>query len=114
MIGGDNVATSKRGTTPTFAVTLPVVLANVSTIEFLFKQYNRETADIVVEKTYPADVSYDVESSKFIISFTLEESYKFEANKSFFMDTRINYTSGQIPKTNIVEITMNNTLFAEE
>ena len=101
----------KRGTTPTLPVTVNVDISTVNKIEFIFKQQNSESSAKLVLKTYPTDVEYDSTNKLFYIYFTEEETRKFIENKPFYMDTKIVYTGGKIPKTPIIELMMNNTLF---
>jgi hypothetical protein len=101
----------KRGTTPTLPVTVDVDISTVSKIEFIFKQQNSESSTKLVLKTYPTDVEYDSTKKLFYVYFTEDETRKFIENRPFYMDTRITYTGGKIPKTPIIELMMNNTLF---
>ncbi len=110
------MVTYKRGTTPTIPVSIPAIdITNISTIEFIFKQYNNESSPTILLKKYPTDdvIAYNSNDKLFYIYLTESESRLFIENKTFYMDTRITYTGGKIPKTNIVSLTMNNTLFAE-
>lgn len=103
----------KRGTTPTIPVTISAItdITLINTIEFIFKQRPSENAEKIILKTYPTNVTYDTANKIFYVYFTDAETRLFLPDKNFYMDTKITYVGGKIPKTKIVELYMNKTLF---
>lgn len=102
----------KRNTTPSLEVTFAIDNENLQSIEFVFKQEDKESAPALVEKTYPDDVTY--KDGVYRVPFTTEETLRFEENKHFYMDTRPHTKGGAIPETPIVKLFMNKTLFKSE
>ena len=100
---------------------LPVTIddpnfANISSIEFLFKQTeNGET----IKSAYwskdgtSRDASQKGSENVILVSFPIEDSYLFQQDEMFFLDTRIHYDgSEQNPYTPIIRLRMRSTLFA--
>ena len=90
---------------------------SISAIEFLFAQskngealktayWSREGESrdcFLIEGTYDIGVI-----------FTRDNTYLFRQNAPFFLDTRIHYSDSEYnPETPIVQLTMNQTLFAK-
>lgn len=113
------VVTVKAGT----AFSFPVEIEDenfdlIEKIEFMFKQ---EEDDDEGEALKTALWSRDgesrdcekVENENVIkVSFSRADTYRFEQNEFFFMDTRITYAGAtENPATNIVKLKMANTLF---
>lgn len=90
----------------------------IEAIEFLFKQ----TEEGETLKT--AYWSRDGESRDAVlidgtqtisVRFRREDTYLFQQNENFFIDTRIHYTNtDENPYTPILQLRMNQTLFAED
>lgn len=90
----------------------------IEAIEFLFKQ----TEDGETLKT--AYWSRDGESRDAVlidgtqtisVRFRREDTYLFQQNENFFIDTRIHYmNTDENPYTPILQLRMNQTLFAED
>lgn len=107
----------KRRTTPKLKVRLKnldetLIPDGIDHIEFIFKQYRSEDSRCLVSKTYPGDVVY--ENGCFLIPFTEDDTCKFAQDRTFFMDTRPVLATGDIPRTPIVSLMMDATLFGED
>ena len=104
----------KQGLRFTMAVEFDIDLDTVKKIEFLFKQKGNSSDTALKTATYPEDATRKGTENIILIPWTQAETYLFQAGKSFYLDTRItlNDTDNQ-PETNIVELTMNPTLFSE-
>ena len=90
--------------------------ANISAIEFLFKQ-NKNGQTLKTAYWSAEGESRDAElkddTQTIMISFSRDDSYLFRQNSTFFMDTRIHYgDTPDNPFTKIISLTMNETLFA--
>lgn len=103
----------KRRTTPRQKVQVGVDVGVISTMTFIYKTEKTEEAEVLVEKTYPGEVTYDEVGGYFVIPWTEEETLLFQPNDIFYMDTRIELEDGSVPVTNIISLTMNPTLFGE-
>jgi len=103
----------KRGTTPVLKIKIgDIPNSNISTIEFLFKQVESESAPALVEKDYPgADVDYNATSNRYHVSLTEAESRLFLECRNFFMDTRVTLSNGKIVPTKIAKLFADKTLF---
>ena len=103
----------KRRTTPTLKISIPKInIADVESIDFLFKSVHSETAPAIIKKSYPKEVSFDSESGYFLLSFTEEETLLFKGSIAY-MDTRPHLNGGKIPKTTIVSFDIESTLFGD-
>lgn len=112
----DGKPTTKRGTTPTLSVTVSGLDEDKSLakVEFLFKQKEKETAPVLAVKVYTGGGATDTAvytDGVFYLSFTEAESRQFKADDTYYMDTRITYTDGSIPMTEIMELYSLPTLF---
>jgi len=90
--------------------------ANISAIEFLFKQNKRGQT---LKTAYWSsdgqcrDAELKDGTQTIMISFSRDDSYLFRQGSTFFMDTRIHYgDTNDNPFTKIISLTMNETLFA--
>lgn len=100
---------------------LPVTIddpnfARIDAIEFLFKQ--TEGGETLKTAYWSSDGdSRDAmrrgAENVILVLFSREDSYLFIQDEMFFMDTRIHYVDSDTnPPTNIVQLRMNRTLFA--
>lgn len=104
----------KIRTTPTLKISIPKIdIADVDSIEFLFKSNHSEKAPAIIKKSYPEEVSFDTESGYFLLSFTEQETLLFTGSLAY-MDTRPHLKGGKIPNTKIVSIDIESTLFGED
>ena len=101
---------------------LPVTIedahfSDIEAIEFLFKQTeNGETLKSAYwnKDGECRDVEQIENENTFLVMFSMDDSYLFQQGEMFFMDTRIHHENSMTnPYTNIVRVTMNNTLFAQ-
>ena len=106
----------KAGTT----FVLPVEIQDskfylINAIEFLFKQTeNGETLKTAYwsRNGENRDAQLVEGEQTIVVSFSREDSYLFQQEEMFFMDTRIHYeNSNTNPYTPIVRVRMNQTLF---
>ena len=114
----------KQGTTHSLAVSFSgdcddFSLDNVERIEFVFKQQRSKDAPAlktaVWDASDPAGALRIPETNTVAVLFSEEETYRFKPGKPFYMDTKIFVeNSDENPATSIVEVVMNDTLFAEE
>jgi len=106
---------TKRGTTPSLAVTLSGLDANktVAAVEFLFKQKVSEDADALVVKQYTGAAGDAVTylDGVYYLVFTEAESRMFKPDNTYYMDTKVIYSDGSIPATGIVKLLSLPTLF---
>lgn len=99
----------KRGTTPTLQVYLDGVdLAEVKSVTFLFKRNVSERLPALLEKTVENPEANPVE-----VELTMEETYALDFPE-IWMDTRIVLSSGKVPPTELVQLSVGATLFAQE
>lgn len=108
----------KAGTT----FVLPVEIEDpnfehISAIEFIFKQ---EQGGETLKTAYwsrdgeSRDAQLEDGEQVILVLFSREDSYKFEQEEMFQLDTRIHYENVMMnPYTNIVRLRMNPTLFEE-
>ena len=100
---------------------LPVVFkdtnfADVSAIEFLFKQDMK--GDTLKSAYWSAngesrDAVKSSADNTVLVYFSRDDTYKFKQNAAFYMDTRIHYTDAYSnPYTKIMGLQMSGTLFA--
>ena len=103
----------KRGTTPSLEIEIEKLndIANVKKIEFIFKARKDENAQPILKKNYPDDVRY--QNDIFILKLSESETRLFPPASTVYMDTRIIFKDGSIPKTEIAEFTTGPTLFKE-
>lgn len=102
----------KKLTTPTLPVNIGLDdFTLASRIDFVFKQYDSDSAPALVEKSWPEDCG--LVDGIIYVPFTQVETALFEADKPFYMDTRIVLVNGSIPQTNKNVLYMNGTLFSE-
>lgn len=114
----------KQGTTHSLAVSFSgdcenFSLDNMERIEFVFKQLRSKDAPAIKTAVWDASESGGAlripETNTIAVLFSEEDTYKFKSGKPFYMDTRIYVQdSYENPATAIVELMMNDTLFAEE
>ena len=89
-----------------------VELANVTKIEFAFSQSISGSPLKIAE--YPGNDTILIADSVIGIEWTKKETKLFEANKDFFLDTRITMKDSiHQPDTQIIRLKMNPTLFEE-
>ena len=102
----------KRGTTPTIRVRMEGIKPeDVRSVEFLFKPIVTDAGYELLHKVYPGDVTYDDANSLWLIPLTQEETRRLPKYKRVYMDTRITFPDGAIPATNIVDLSVTETLF---
>ena len=107
--GGTSAAAIKRGTTPTLQIYLDGVdMADVSKVDFLFKEIQSEIKKPIIQKTVVSPESNTVQ-----VDFTLEDTYAM-CTAELWMDTRITLKDGKIPPTEMVKINVRKTLFPQE
>lgn len=106
---------TKRGTTPMLAINLVGLDKEVAKVEFVFKQKMKDTAEALVTKVYEGGVNDTVvvEDGVYYLNFTDAESRQFKADSTYYMDTRVIYTDGSIPQTDILKFYSLTTLFEE-
>lgn len=102
----------KRGMADTLDIYMNVDYSEVDTIDFIFKDINSESADILVSKNYPNECTLDDDTCILSIPFTEEETRKF--NRFIYMDTKITKNDGTIPETEVIKIIVKPTLFPDE
>ena len=103
----------KRRTTPRQKVQVGVDVGVISAMTFIYKTEKTEEAQVLVQKEYPGEVTYDEAGGYFVIPWTEEETLLFSPNDIFYMDTRIELEDGYVPPTEIISLKMNPTLFGE-
>lgn len=94
-----------------------VDLDDVDRIEFRFSQTRSRGGTITKDALYSSDGTGDCSrmNDKIYVPWTVEETYEFAPDASLYMDTRITLRESEYqPPTNIVQLTMNLTLFEEE
>lgn len=98
---------------------IDATLAELDSIEILFKQNDIDTAKTLKSSIWKADGSGDavtVQGSENSISipWTRAETYLFRRGSDFYMHARIHYVgSGDEPEVPIVKLIMTPSLFAE-
>lgn len=94
--------------------------ALIDAIEFMFKQDEDDDEGAVLKTAYwseatqnDCDKVVDGQGNvTFLIRFHRADTYLFDQNENFYMDTRIHYAGAEEnPPTNIVRLRMTNTLF---
>ena len=113
----------KQGTAHRLAVTFSgnsddFSLDTIERIEFIFKQQRSKDAPAIKTVVWDAGGSGGAlripGTNTVSVPFSEEDTYKFKSGKPFYMDTKIYIEgSGDNPPTNVVPLTMNDTLFAE-
>ncbi len=108
----------KRETTPTLPVRIGAVYdESIQSIEFIFKQDKSADDAILLHKSYTSpDLPVgDCDDTGFtlLVAFSLEDMSALPVGK-IYMDTRITYSDGTIPETEIVSLFINETLFNTE
>ena len=93
-------------------------LDDIERIEFVFKQQRSKDAPAIKTVVWDAGGSGDAlripGTNTVSVPFSEADTYKFKSGKPFYMDTKISIEgSGDNPPTNVVQLTMNDTLFAE-
>ena len=103
----------KRGTTPTIRVRLKDIRPeDVQSVEFLFKSFVTDEGHVLFHKAYPGDVTYDETEKLWMLPLTQEDTRLLPSlMKRVYMDTRITFPDGAIPTTNIVDLSVTETLF---
>ena len=111
----DGKPQTKRGTTPLLSVTISGLdeKKTLAKVEFVFKQKEKETSPVLATKVYTGGATDTAvyTDGVFYLSFTEAESRQFKADDTYYMDTRITYTDGSIPMTEIMELYSLPTLF---
>ena len=64
-----------------------------------------------IRKLYPDEITYDESSGCFCVPLTQEDTRRLPKYKRVYMDTRITFPDGAIPTTNIVDLSVTETLF---
>ena len=107
----------KRGTTPTLPITIFMPFENIKHIDFIFKKQISDKFPelLTLSFDFPDDEALTVkEEGSFIVNAKFEEEDTRKLTKGIvYMDTRIVLTNNEIPKTEIVEIDIGETLFGE-
>lgn len=102
----------KRGTTPTIRVRMEGIKPeDVKSVEFLIKPFVTDEGHELLHKVYPGDVTYDENEALWLLPLTEEETRLMPKYKRVYMDTRITFPDGAIPATNIVDLSVTETLF---
>lgn len=102
----------KRGTTPTIRVRMDGIKPEgVKSVEFLIKPFITDEGHELLHKAYPGDVTYDDTEALWLLPLTQEDTRRLPKYKRVYMDTRITFLDGAIPFTNIVELSVTETLF---
>ncbi len=102
----------KRGTTPTIRVQLEDIRPkDVRRVEFLFKPFITDAGHVLLHKEYPGDVTYDDAEELWLLPLTQDDTRRLPKFKQVYMDTRITFSDGAIPATNIVGLSVTETLF---
>jgi hypothetical protein len=107
----------KRGTTPALPITIFMPYENIKHIDFIFKKQLDDKYPKMLELSFdfPDDENViDRETDSFIVNAKLtEEETRKLIEGVVYMDTRIVLTNNEIPKTEIVEVDVGETLFGE-
>lgn len=102
----------KRGTTPTIRVRLEGIRSeDVRSVEFLIKPFVTDEGHELLHKSYPGDVTYDEAEALWLLPLTEEETRRLPKYTRVYMDTRITFQDGAVPFTNIVDLSVTETLF---
>lgn len=102
----------KRGTTPTIRVRLDGIKPEeVKSVEFMFKPVITDAGHVLLQKKYPGDVTYDDTEKLWLLPLTQKDTRRLPKFKRVYMDTRITFQDGAIPATNIVDLSVTETLF---
>ena len=101
----------KRGTTPTIQIEHGLDIADVTSVDFLFKQKKSEDAPVILIKSYPGDVTED--EGVFSIPFTEAETRRFKPGEEFYCDPKVTFANGKIPATEILTLNCNPTLWGD-
>ena len=110
-----NAIDIKRGTTPELPITIETPFENIKHIDFIFKKQEGEKYPELLEKSFDfPETEVEVGEDFFVVNvpFTEEETRKLTKGV-VYMDTRIVYTNNLIPKTEIVQLDIGETLFSE-
>ena len=106
----------KRNTTPTLPIKIHTAFDNVKSVEFMFADKDSQYARIFLHKKFENDIPIaegdTTESFTVLLSLSASETMKLPAG-AIYMDTRIILNNGNIPKTKIVKIDVDNTFFKE-
>ena len=93
----------------------------LESIEFIFKQDNKNDAEAIKYLVWRADQqSEDVyilnnDKEYFYIPFSIEDTFKFKPGKKFYVDARIHYRDTfDNPKVPVVAINMDTGLFGKD
>lgn len=102
----------KQGINLILPVEIEYDLNQVSSIEFMF---NQEQTGTRLTFTYPSvNASRKDDSNIILLSWTREQTYKFDPAYHIEMDTRINLLNSlENPETKMVSLQMKRTLFEE-
>ena len=106
----------KRNTTPTIPIKIHTALDNVKSVEFAFANEDSQYARIFLHKIFENEIPVaegdTTESFTVLLSLSASETMNLPAGE-VYMDTRIILKNGNIPKTKIVKIDVDNTFFKE-
>lgn len=106
----------KRNTTPTIPIKIHTAFENVKSVEFAFANEDSQYARIFLRKSFENEIPVaegdTTESFTVLLSLSASETMNLPAGE-VYMDTRIVLNNGNIPKTKIVKIDVDNTFFKE-
>lgn len=103
----------KRRTNPELEISIPDLdVADIESIDFIFKATHSETAPAIAKKSYPDEVTYNAARGTFLIPFTEKETLLF-TGKLYYMDTRPITKYGKIIPTEIATDDIKSTLFGD-
>lgn len=110
-----NAIDIKRGTTPELPITIETPFENIKHIDFIFKKQENEKYPELLKKSFDfPGTPVEVGEGFFVVNVPfLEEDTRKLPKGEVYMDTRIVYTNNLIPKTEIVELDVSETLFSE-
>lgn len=90
-------------------------LADVSSIEFLFKMSTSNTATAIKSSLWKSDGTGDAQTGQnnlILIPWSKEDTYKIPEGRSFYFHARVHYNNTtDNPYIPVVELTMDKSLF---
>lgn len=111
----------KQGINYSMPVSFDIDLDTVESIEFVFEQYNRANERTLKsaiwingnENEFAKRVTIGTDPNVILIKWLQDETYQFQRNQNFFLDTRIHLIgSVDNPITPIISLEMHPTLFS--